>query len=144
MIKASWMTAVTLGALLVAGAPTQAQEKTNARPTGAAARAERMQSALDKLNLTDEQKEKFKTLMQDQQEKLRELRSDGNLGAEQLREKRQAIQEDINKKLKEILTSEQFDKLQKMREEMRANLQRRGQPQPAKAAKSPVGEAEKK
>ena len=50
---------------------------------------------------------------------MRDLRADTNVPRDQMREKMRTIRDDSDKKLKTILTTEQWDKLQKQREEMR-------------------------
>jgi cyclopropane fatty-acyl-phospholipid synthase-like methyltransferase len=50
----------------------------------------------------------------DQMEKLRALREDTNLTPDQKREKFQAAREDMSKKMKGILSAEQYDKWEKM------------------------------
>ena len=72
-----------------------------------------MQTAIAKLNLTDEQKPKVKAVLDDSAKKMQDL------APEDRREKGRAIREEETTKLKEILTPEQMDKYTKMQEEMR-------------------------
>lgn len=83
------------------------------KPAGgdrAAAMRERMQDVAKELNLTDEQKEKLQAVIRVQMEKLRGLRQDTSLSAEDKREKVRAIREEITAEVKKVLTPEQFEK----------------------------------
>ncbi|HZS49697.1 MAG TPA: deiodinase-like protein [Bryobacterales bacterium] len=65
---------------------------------------------LQKLDLSDEQKQKVRDLMMEMQGKARDLReSAGN--PDEMREKMQGLQEELRDRLKEILTPEQQQKL---------------------------------
>jgi Spy/CpxP family protein refolding chaperone len=86
-----------------------------------------LQEALKDLNLTDDQKAKLKPLWQAQAEKLRELRGDKNLPPQEKMEKFKAVQDEMEPKLRQILTGEQFDKWQKQREKMRGQAKDRWQ-----------------
>jgi Spy/CpxP family protein refolding chaperone len=86
-----------------------------------------LQEALKDLNLTDDQKAKLKPLWQAQAEKLRELRGDKNLLPQEKMEKFKAVQDEMEPKLRQILTGEQFDKWQKQREKMRGQAKDRWQ-----------------
>ena len=90
---------------------------------GARAR-DRMQQVAKELNLTDEQKAQLKPVLQKEADKLKALRDDTSLSREQRREKVQAIRADIAAEAKKVLTAEQYEKWQKMREQR----QRRGGP----------------
>src|SRR5690242_9292821 len=79
-------------------------------------RVDRMSS---ELNLTADQKTKVTSLMEDEAKKRQELRADTTLSREQKREKGQAMMTEQEKKLKEILTPDQFQKWQKIRQEFR-------------------------
>ena len=71
------------------------------------------------LKLTDEQKPKIKAALEEQNKKMQELRGDTALSPEDLRAKRQTITQDTNKKLKEILTAEQFKKYEEWQQQQR-------------------------
>jgi hypothetical protein len=88
---------------------------------------EGLQDALKELNLTDAQKEKLKPLWQEQAQKVRELRQDKNLSPQEKMAKVKVIQEEMEPKLKQILTGEQFEKWQKQREKMRDQIGQRRQ-----------------
>jgi hypothetical protein len=75
------------------------------------------------LNLTPDQKTKVTALMENEARKRQELRADTTLSREQKREKGQTMMADQEKKLKEILTPDQFQKWQKIRQEFRPRRQ---------------------
>ena len=118
--RPSLIAALALGSLLACSSTISAQS-TNAPgrgPRGGSVqqRVERMSS---ELNLTPDQKTKVITLFEDEAKKRQELRADTSIPREQKREKGQALMAAQEKKLKEILTSEQFEKWQKMRQQFR-------------------------
>jgi Spy/CpxP family protein refolding chaperone len=86
-----------------------------------------LQDALKDLNLTEDQKAKLKPLWQEQAEKVRELREDKNLSPPEKMAKVKAIQEEMEPKLKQVLTGDQFEKWQKQRERMREQAKDRWQ-----------------
>lgn len=66
------------------------------------------------LNLDDATKAKVKSIMDAQQQKLRDLRADTTLSQADRRTKIQAIREDTTTQMKAVLTADQFDQWQKM------------------------------
>lgn len=97
-------------------------------------RVERMTA---ELKLNDEQKAKVTAMLEAQAKQRREILVDNSLPREARRDKMRALLEDENKQLKAILTPEQFEKWQKLREQMRAR--RPGRPaQPGDAAPAPA------
>lgn len=76
---------------------------------------ERFDKMAEDLKLTDEQKTKVREMFKDRAEKGRAIRQDSSLSQEQKREKQKALMEESNKKMKEILTAEQYEKWQKHR-----------------------------
>ena len=72
---------------------------------------ERLNKLAEELKLTDVQKPKVEAALKENQEKMRGLR---DATPEERREKRKANVEALNKKMKDILTPEQFAKWEKM------------------------------
>jgi len=109
-----------LAAAVFAGSPAlNAQENKDAkrdRPPGAGQREEmakeRLNRMAEELKLTEAQKTKVEAALKGQAEKMRGLR---DATPEERREKAQAARTDMDKKMKEILTSEQYEKWQKTR-----------------------------
>lgn len=81
---------------------------------------DRMQLMSEKLGLDDKQKEQLKPILQEQQEKMRGIFTDASLAREQKMEKIKVARTEFDAKIKGLLTPEQFEKWQKMHEEMRA------------------------
>ena len=71
------------------------------------------------LSLTDEQKPKVKAVLEDSGKKRREIFRDSALDQQQKKEKFQGTMEAQNKKMKEILTADQYKKYQEMNEKMK-------------------------
>jgi protein CpxP len=68
------------------------------------------------LNLTDEQKEKMKAIREEARPKLEALRQDTTLTPEDRRAKVREIRESIDAQIKALLTTEQIEKWEKMKE----------------------------
>jgi Spy/CpxP family protein refolding chaperone len=76
----------------------------------AGAMRERMQDTARELNLTPEQTAKLQTIVRERMEKMRDLRQDTSLSAQEKREKLQAGREELLAEVKKVLTPEQFEK----------------------------------
>ena len=72
----------------------------------------------EKLKLTDEQKPKVKAVLEESQKKRQELFSDSSVPREDRREKMKGINDNEDKKLKGILTAEQYTEYEKMKQQM--------------------------
>jgi hypothetical protein len=81
---------------------------------------EQMTRMTEELKLTDDQKPKVKAALEDRQKQMGELRGDTSLSREDRRAKMTTIREATDKKLKEILKPDQWDKYEKMQAEMKA------------------------
>ena len=128
--KSTLAAALTLASLISFKPLALAADKPDAAKPGPA-RRERREQARDRieqmakeLNLSDDQKGKLKPIFQQEAEKLKALREDTSLSREQRREKLKGIRDEIAAKVKGVLTTEQFEKWQKRRNE---RPQRRGQ-----------------
>ncbi len=107
------------------------------RPTAGGALAggrEKMQKLMEDLNLSDDQKEKYRNAMQEQMQSMQGLR---DASPEERREKYQKMQETMSGKMKEILNKEQFEKWDKARAEMGGRLGGGGAPDGAPKKKRP-------
>jgi Spy/CpxP family protein refolding chaperone len=134
------MTALALGALLVLtpmGRCEDNNDKASTDQTPAAAgknvaksRQSQFQHMAEQLKLTDEQKTKLQPILKEETTKLRELRQDTNLTAEQRRDKAREIRAQYVAKAKPILSTEQFEQFKKTQQQTGG----RG-PRGAKAAK---------
>ncbi len=77
---------------------------------------ERFDKMAEDLKLTADQKAKVETAIKEQREKMRGMR---DLAPEERREKAKALREEMIKKMKGILTAEQFEKWEKNRPQNR-------------------------
>lgn len=118
-------------AALLALAPASHAQPTNGNHTPPGTNApggggRRMRNAEEQLNqlseqlkLTEEQKPQVKAALEEQNKKLTELRGDSGVAQEDRRTKMQTIREETTKKLKEILTPEQFKKYGEIQQQQR-------------------------
>lgn len=115
--------ALALGGLLACTTIVCAQDAPTKGKKGRPGIEQQVERLNKELNLTDEQKTKVTSLLQDEGKKRRDMRADTNLDAQQKREKMQEIRKESNAKMKAILKPDQWEKYQKMEQEMR---QRKG------------------
>jgi Spy/CpxP family protein refolding chaperone len=121
--KFSLMAALALGSLLACTSISSAQT-TNAVPSrGRGSVQQRVDRMNSELNLTPDQKTKVTALFEDESKKRQELRNDTSIPREQKREKGQAMLAEQDNKLKEILTPDQYEKWQKIRQQFRPRRQ---------------------
>ena len=109
--------ALIAGSLLAGGALAQAQDATTAStnaptggPAGGGPRPRGMMNVDNlarRLDLTDDEKTNVAAALNDFQQKLRELRQDTSVSAEDKRAQSKQLREDLNAKMKDILTSDQ-------------------------------------
>jgi Spy/CpxP family protein refolding chaperone len=94
-----------------------------------------MKKMVEELKLTAEQQKKIEENQKAQADKMAKLRQDTSLSQEDRRTKMRTIREESDKKMKEILTKEQFEKYEKMRQEQgpagRPRGAGQGAPQPS-------------
>ena len=105
--------AAVAGALSLQPLARAADNQALAQPAGAnraATLRERMQDTAKELNLTDEQKEKLQAIIRAQMGKLRDLRQDTSLSAEDKKKKVRRLRDEITAEVKKVLTPEQFEK----------------------------------
>ena len=122
------ITSITAAAVLILGTlPAAADSKTEDKETK---RGKDHAPLLEELDLSEEQRTQIDAILKAQKEKRSELfsehretrRENGRQGREQM----QALREETEGKLKEVLTDEQFARLQELREERR-NRGKRGE-----------------
>jgi Spy/CpxP family protein refolding chaperone len=114
---------MVLGGLVAFGTLATAQDSSSAPEKkgrkGMLSPEQQLQRLTEQLNLTDAQKPKVKAVLEEVDKKRHELRNDTSLDRQQMREKMKAIHEDETKKMKAILTPDQFTKYQEMAEKMK-------------------------
>lgn len=113
------LAALVAGGLFVGSTALQAQNAaTNTPPAAGAPHIKKVGANIDQiaatLKLDDATKAKFKTILEDQQKKMSELRADTTLSPQDRKTKVQAIRAGTDTQLKAVLTAEQFDQWQKM------------------------------
>jgi protein CpxP len=106
------------GSLFTSNLIAQAQDATNTPPAAAQPalknpRGLNITAIAKQLNLTDDQKPKVKTVLDEQMQKQRDLRTDSTLSADDKKTKLKELRDGTDAKLKEILTPEQYAKWQK-------------------------------
>ncbi len=121
--RLSLVAALALGSLLACTTIVCAQDAPTKGKKGRPSIEQRVERLNKELNLTDEQKTKVTSLLEDEGKKMRDLRGDTNLDAQQRREKMQEIRKESDTKMKAILKPDQWEKYQKLQEQMR---QRKG------------------
>jgi periplasmic protein CpxP/Spy len=123
MSKLSLIAAMALGGLVACSTLVSAQDSTNAPDKKGGKRGmspeQLMERYTEQLSLTDEQKPKVKAVIEESTKKRRELFRDSALDQQQKREKFQGVMEAQNKKMKEILTADQYKKYQELNEKMK-------------------------
>lgn len=92
------------------------------------------------LNLTPEQSEQVKAILDEQVPALVALRGDESLSQEARREKMQSIRQNTSEELAKVLTPEQKAKWDAAESERRARRGQGGNPPPGAPVASPVGE----
>ena len=128
MKKLSLVVALALGGLVACSMMANAQDAQGGKKGGGKGgkgggggrqtveqQLEQMSTAL---SLTDAQKPKVKAVLEDSSKKRQELMSGGSPD----QEKMQALRDEQTKKMKAILTAEQFGKYEKAQEERRSRM----------------------
>lgn len=85
------------------------------RPNRRANAEERLNKFAKEANLSDEQKQKVKGILDQEQAKMRELRQDTALSQEDRRTKMRDLRKETDAKVKAVLKDDQYEKWEKMR-----------------------------
>lgn len=121
MKRLTVIAALALGGLVTCSSMANAQEGRDGRGErgkrgGRPSVHQRVDQMIASLRLTEDQKPRFNAVREDTSKKLQALFA-GGPSKEQMRAKMQPIREEEARKMKEILTAEQFAKWQKWMEE---------------------------
>jgi Spy/CpxP family protein refolding chaperone len=109
---------VTAFALAVATLVTQAQEKPEGRHERHGRHgAGHHKEFLQKLNLSEEQKLKFKALNESYHKQMQDLKKKDDITVKDWKGQKKSLREDLKAKVQGLLTSEQKAQMQKMRQE---------------------------
>jgi len=115
MNKLSLIAAMALGGLVACSTLATAQDATP-KKKGRFTPEQQLERMTTQLSLTDEQKPKVKTVLEETSKKMQEIRSDTSIDRSEMRTKMRPIMEEQNKKLKAILTEDQFKKYEEMQQ----------------------------
>ena len=108
------LAALIAGSLFAVGSIAQAQDSTTPStnaPAGGGARQRGMMSIdylTKRLALTDDEKTNVAAALADNHQKMRDLRQDASLSADDKRTQAKQLHEDLNAKMKDILTPNQY------------------------------------
>lgn len=110
LAKLSVIAAIVLGGLVACSVATAQEAGKDASKKGKRGMSvdQRLDQLTTELKLTDAQKPKVKEALEATQKKMQELRGDTSLDQGQRREKMTKIMDEQKKKMKEILTPDQF------------------------------------
>lgn len=114
--KTLMIAALVAGTMFAADMAVRAQDATNKPPAGARPpgfRGGGFDNIANQLGLSEDQKTKAKPVFEEMRQKMADLRKDTTLSQADRRAKMKEIRDDINAKLKEIFTPEQYDKWMK-------------------------------
>jgi Spy/CpxP family protein refolding chaperone len=119
--KLLFLTTLALGGLLTLNPAAFAQDATNTPPPGGGPRGQRpsFDTIAQRLNLTDDQKPKVKAILDEQRQKMRDLRDNQDLSRDERMAKMKSIREETDTKMKAVLTADQFKQWQEMESRMR-------------------------
>ena len=126
--KLIFITTLALGSLLTLNPAAFAQDATNSPPPagspppgpGMRGRGPNFDMISQRLNLTEDQKPKVKAIFDEQRQKMRDLRQQGqDMSSEDRMAKMKSIREETDTKLKAVLTADQFKQWQEMESHMR-------------------------
>ena len=108
------LAALIAGSLFAVGSLAQAQDSTTPStnsPAGGGARQRGMMSVdslAKRLSLTDDEKTNVAAALAENRQKMRDLRQDASLSADDKRAQARQLREDLNAKMKDILTPDQY------------------------------------
>jgi Spy/CpxP family protein refolding chaperone len=109
--KIGLVAALALGGLLAFSNLASAQDAPKGGKKGMPTVQERLDKLTEALTLTDAQKPKVKAVLEEQSKQMQALR---DVPQDERRTKGAAMREEYNKKMKEILTAEQYEKFEKL------------------------------
>jgi hypothetical protein len=111
-------------------APSTPAPGADAKGGGRANMREQAEKLFTAIKATDDQKEKLKAIFKDRNEKFKALRDDTGISQEDRTAKRKDITKDINAKVKDVLSADQYEEYLKFQKEQAHRGGRKGD-QPA-------------
>lgn len=85
------------------------------------------QMALQKLNLSEDQKAQFKTLNEGFRKEMQELKKQDNITVKEWKSRKEKLRNDHKKNIEGLLTQDQKEQLKKMKEERKGEMAARGE-----------------
>lgn len=125
LLVAGVVLTILAGITMLAGAPLP--QYGGRRMHGPMTPEDQLARMTKQLQLTDEQQAKIKPIIEEQHKQMGDLRQDTSMSREDRFAKFREIREQLNEKIKPILTADQQKKWQKIQEERRGG---RGRPMP--------------
>lgn len=113
---------VSLLAILMIGIAAQAQEKSGTPQDGKhhkrhGKHGKHQKDFAKELNFTDAQKEQLKSIREESRKQLEELRKNENITVKEAKERRKAIHDQQRTKMQTLLTPEQKQKVEQLKQE---------------------------
>jgi len=139
-MKRIFLTAALAGTMIAAGIPVVAQTATDSQSTTAQQAQDegrhhhhrnRLAYMSKKLNLTQDQQNQLKPIFQKQHQQAKSIWQDTSLTKDQKKEKMKALRQETMAQVNPILTPEQQQQWQQMREQAKARHQKNNEGQPA-------------
>lgn len=129
-MKRVFLSVALAGSIIAAEIPALAQTATDSQSNATTQQSEghwhhggkhrdRMARMAKKLNLSQDQQDKLKPIFEKQREQAKAIKNDGSLTPDQKKEKFQALRQDTMAQMNGILTPEQQQQWQQMREKHR-------------------------
>jgi Spy/CpxP family protein refolding chaperone len=139
--KSKLFALIALGGLMAVGpiaraddAPAQTPPATpppnDSAPAGRPNMREQMDKLFTAIKATDDQKDKLKAIFKERNEKFKALRDDTGISQEDRTAKRKDITKDVNAKVKDVLSADQYEQYLKLQKEQ-GRRGRKGADQPA-------------
>lgn len=117
--------------------PAQQPPTAQTSPQQGTARQGSAPSIDDELQLTDDQKQKIATIVDDENKQISAVRDDNSMNMDQKKQKVTEIRQTATPKIKAILTPEQLQKLAAIQQRMREQ-QQQGTPEPPPPNSAPT------
>jgi Spy/CpxP family protein refolding chaperone len=127
-IKFSLIAAIALGVLMACSTVSNAQDDKGEKKGRKGPRMtveQEMERLTKELALTDDQQPKIKAVVEENRKKMQELYSNSSGDRAAMREKMQGLSDERDKKFKEILKPDQYEKWEKLRDKLRDEMRKK-------------------
>lgn len=125
IIKATFLFCVVMFAVgAYAWQSPSGQERNQGR--GPMSVDDRVKMLADRLNLSDDQQSKVKSILTDSQKQQQSIRDDSSLSEDDRRSKMRGLRESTNSKIREVLNDDQKKKFDEMQQQMRGRGEGKG------------------